>query len=119
MDRELGLSLFYATVVLVSYEVFKKMIRSKSSSKFIGPGIGSVHPARALHKNCVYLDYNATTPIFPEVSAAMQPYSLVNFGNPSSPHIYGTCCFAAVEKAREQVSRLIRANDPKNVTRST
>jgi len=34
---------------------------------------GSKLPGAA-HKACVYLDYNATTPIFPEVAAAMEPF---------------------------------------------
>ena len=37
---------------------------------------------------CVYLDYNGTTPIFPEVAAAMVPF-LHAHGNPSSSHVYG------------------------------
>ena len=37
----------------------------------------------------IYLDYNATTPIDPEVAAAMLPYIREHFGNPSSTHAYG------------------------------
>lgn len=111
-----GLSLLYAALVVAGYEVFKATNKPRSRSR--SSGIGSVHPARALHKECVYLDYNATTPIFPEVSAAMQPYLLVNFGNPSSPHIYGRCCQSAVEAARQHVADLVRAPDVKNVSRS-
>lgn len=47
------------------------------------PGLGEPHPAC---EDCVYLDYNATTPIFPEVAEAMRPY-LSAFGNPSSGHV--------------------------------
>lgn len=32
----------------------------------------------------IYLDYNATTPIAPEVVDAMLPYLRDHFGNPSS-----------------------------------
>ncbi|KAG7670899.1 hypothetical protein Ndes2526A_g01318 [Nannochloris sp. 'desiccata'] len=60
------------------------------------------------HSSCVYLDYNATTPIFPEVAEAMKPY-LTEFGNPSSNHPYGRKCKQAVELARQQVARLINA----------
>jgi hypothetical protein len=37
-------------------------------------GVGTPHPACALsrYSGCVYLDYNATTPIFPEVARAMK-----------------------------------------------
>ena len=37
----------------------------------------------------LYVDYNATTPIAPEVLAAMLPYLADQFGNPSSSHAYG------------------------------
>jgi len=52
-------------------------------------------------------DYNATTPIYPEVSAAMQPYTSQQFGNPSSVHTYGQATRIAVDKARQQVAALI------------
>lgn len=58
-------------------------------------------------QDCVYLDYNATTPIYPEVSAAMQPYTSQQFGNPSSVHTYGQATRIAVDKARQQVAALI------------
>ena len=80
-----------------------------------GRGIGSEHPSKALHEGCIYLDYNATTPIFPEVSAAMQPFTLTEFGNPSSPHIYGRGCNDAVKKARASVARLIGAKEASEV----
>lgn len=34
----------------------------------------------------VYLDYNASTPIAPEVAAAMRPFLSEHYGNPSSHH---------------------------------
>lgn len=55
----------------------------------------------------IYLDHNAGTPILPEVVDAMLPYLREHFGNPSSTHAYGKTMHAAVERAREQVSRLI------------
>ena len=55
----------------------------------------------------IYLDYNATTPIAPEVAAAMMPYLSGHFGNPSSNHVLGQEAKAAVEKARGQVASLI------------
>ncbi|KAL3145998.1 hypothetical protein ABBQ38_015358 [Trebouxia sp. C0009 RCD-2024] len=58
---------------------------------------------------CVYLDYNATTPIFPEVAQAMEPYLKTHFGNPSSGHSYGRRCKAAVQIARKQVADMIGA----------
>jgi cysteine desulfurase len=57
----------------------------------------------------IYLDYNATTPLAPEVVAAMRPFFEEHFGNPSSGHRFGTVARAAVEKARTQVARLLNA----------
>jgi cysteine desulfurase len=58
----------------------------------------------------IYLDYNATTPLTPQVIAAMRPYLEEHFGNPSSNHHFGHIAKAAVEKARGQVAALIGAN---------
>ncbi|MHC1766384.1 MAG: cysteine desulfurase family protein [Verrucomicrobiia bacterium] len=55
----------------------------------------------------IYLDYNATTPLDPEVIAAMQPYLAARFGNPSSSHAYGLEARNAVERARAQVASLL------------
>jgi cysteine desulfurase len=57
----------------------------------------------------VYLDYNATTPVEPEVLDAMLPYFSGEFGNASSIHTFGQKARAAVETAREQVAALIGA----------
>ena len=56
----------------------------------------------------IYLDYNATTPIDPEVATAMQPYLTEHFGNPSSAHWYGQQTHLAVVKARQQVAALLQ-----------
>lgn len=58
----------------------------------------------------IYLDYNATTPVLPEVVDAMLPYLRQHFGNPSSAHVYGQRARAAVERAREQVAALLGCN---------
>jgi cysteine desulfurase len=55
----------------------------------------------------IYLDYNATTPLDPEVIAAMRPYLEEHFGNPSSGHWYGVQARQAVEEARARVSELL------------
>jgi cysteine desulfurase len=54
----------------------------------------------------IYLDYNGTTPLDPEVVAAMEPF-FAQFGNPSSAHWYGIVPKRAVAKAREQVASLL------------
>jgi len=58
-------------------------------------------------KNMIYLDWNATTPIFAEVASAMEPYLWKHFGNPSSAHKLGRTCHEAVESARAEVSSLL------------
>ncbi len=57
----------------------------------------------------IYLDYNATTPIHPEVIEAMKPYLEQHFGNPSSRHIYGRRAKQGVENARLQIAKLLHA----------
>lgn len=57
----------------------------------------------------IYLDFNATTPIDPEVVEAMLPYLRTHFGNPSSGHVYGHRAREAIECARVQVAALIGA----------
>jgi cysteine desulfurase len=66
--------------------------------------------------NAIYLDYNATTPVDPDVLRAMLPClgptegaSFGTFGNPSSTHAYGKAAHDAVERARQQVADLIGA----------
>jgi cysteine desulfurase len=50
-----------------------------------------------------YLDYQATTPVAPEVAAAIRPWIETNFANPHSPHRLGREAAAAIEVARRQV----------------
>ena len=57
----------------------------------------------------VYLDHSATTPVRPEVLAAMLPYFGDKFGNPSSIHSWGRQARTAVDSAREQVASIIGA----------
>lgn len=55
----------------------------------------------------IYLDYNATTPLLPEVVDAMLPFLREHFGNPSSSHAYGVRANAAVAHARGQVASML------------
>jgi cysteine desulfurase len=57
----------------------------------------------------VYLDYNATTPVAPEVLAAMLPYFREEFGNANSIHTFGQHARGAIEQARERVAALLGA----------
>ncbi len=58
-------------------------------------------------KDIIYLDYNATTPIDPEVADAMRPFLDGFFGNPSSSHPLGLEARGAVDRAREQVAGML------------
>ena len=55
----------------------------------------------------VYLDHNASTPVHPEVVAAMLPYFGERFGNPSSVHAFGREAREGLEIAREQISHFL------------
>jgi cysteine desulfurase len=57
----------------------------------------------------VYLDNSATTPMAPEVVAAMSPYFTVSYGNASSLHAFGREARRAVEESRGTIARLLGA----------
>lgn len=63
----------------------------------------------------IYLDYNATTPIDPQVLQTMLPYFQENFGNAHSSHALGKKSFIAIEQAREQIAELIQCK-PTEIT---
>jgi cysteine desulfurase len=56
----------------------------------------------------LYLDYNATTPLRPEVMEAMLPW-LRTTGNPASAHSAGRKVRQALEDSREQTAALLGA----------
>ncbi|MEO0108945.1 MAG: aminotransferase class V-fold PLP-dependent enzyme, partial [candidate division WOR-3 bacterium] len=57
----------------------------------------------------VYLDYNSTTPVDPGVAQAMMTALTEIPGNPSNTHWFGREAKEALERARQQVADLIRA----------
>jgi len=61
-------------------------------------------------KRRIYLDYSATTPLRPEVRAAMAPYFEDEFGNPSSVHSYGRAARVAIETSRRRILQLLGAS---------
>src|SRR5581483_6637485 len=78
----------------------------------MGAGPRGPAPARCGSMSVVtpiYLDYNATTPVAPQVLEAMLPYLRGEFGNPSSAYALGHRAHSAVEQARAQVAALIGA----------
>lgn len=61
-------------------------------------------------KPAIYMDYHATTPVDPRVLEVMLPYFSERFGNPASrTHAYGWDAEEAVERAREELARIINA----------
>ena len=59
--------------------------------------------------SATYFDHNATTPLDPEVRAAMEPWLGELHGNPASLHAFGQAARDAVEVAREQLASLLGA----------
>jgi cysteine desulfurase len=55
----------------------------------------------------IYLDYQATTPVAPEVADAMRPWAEDRFANPHSPSRWGREAEAAIEVARKQVDHAL------------
>jgi cysteine desulfurase len=63
--------------------------------------------ARQQSGGMIYLDYQATTPVAPEVARAMEPWIEEKFANPHSPSRWGHEAAAAIEVARKQVEKAI------------
>ena len=57
----------------------------------------------------IYLDYNSTTPLLPEVWEAMQPFFVTRWGNPSSAYRFGAQLKAEIDRAHEAVAALVGA----------
>ena len=60
-------------------------------------------------KKEVYLDHAATTEVWPEVKAAMEPYLTDMYGNASTAYGLGTDARKALEQAREVIADIIAA----------
>src|SRR6266704_2662832 len=59
--------------------------------------------------NTVYFDYNATTPLDPQVREAMMPYLGEIFGNPSSVHHVVRRARSILDEARDRAAKILGA----------
>lgn len=117
---------FLATGVFigVTFSVFLSFLQNKNYRKHVEPASSSLidrlEAAKGLgtkqiwdednkYNGAVYFDYNASTPVFPEVTLAMIPYITTCFGNPSSPHVFAKPCREAIDNARNLVAQLVGA----------
>src|SRR6266545_1523326 len=63
----------------------------------------------------IFMDNHSTTPMDPRVLETMLPYFIEKFGNAASRnHAFGWAAEEAVENARKQIAKLIKA-DPKEI----
>jgi cysteine desulfurase len=69
----------------------------------------TIHSMSNSHRQPIYLDYSATTPVAPEVTTAMLPYLSDAFGNASSLHSFGRDAAAALDEAHTVVGCAIGA----------
>ncbi len=68
-----------------------------------------LHTLEAVVADMAYLDYAATTPMYPEVADAMRPFLSDVFGNPSGAHAAARAAKTALEEAREQIAAALGA----------
>ena len=66
-------------------------------------------------KRTVYFDHNATTPVWPEVTQAMEPFWEGLYGNPSSIHQAGTAAAREIKQARRETASLLGVQDESEI----
>ena len=71
-----------------------------------------VRKKRQENESCIYLDYNGTTPVYPDILEAMMPYFSLHYGNPSSSHKYGKAPRQAIDRARKQLLTFLGSEEP-------
>jgi len=58
----------------------------------------------------IYLDYNATTPVLPEIFEVIKKFYTDKWGNPSSPHWAGKNLSEEIENAREKIAQSLNCD---------
>ncbi|MDA1230662.1 MAG: aminotransferase class V-fold PLP-dependent enzyme, partial [Planctomycetota bacterium] len=58
----------------------------------------------------IYLDNNATTPLFPQVTESMTKAWATAFANPGSQHFYGREARRVLEDCRESFADILNAD---------
>jgi cysteine desulfurase len=58
----------------------------------------------------IYLDFNSTAPLLPEVANAMAQADAEDYANPASQHAEGRRARRVLEDARDEIARLLGAN---------
>ncbi len=58
----------------------------------------------------IYLDYNATTPVLPEIFEVIKKFYNEKWGNPSSPHWAGKKLNEEIETAREKIAHSLNCD---------
>jgi len=106
LSGALGLSLCSAAVGAFVATSLVPVLKRRRRRRAVGSPLPKVPGAGS----CIYLDVNATCPIYPDVADASAPFFREFWGNPSSPHAYGRPCKEAITKAREQVASMLNAS---------
>ena len=112
-----------AAALLFIYHLYRDRTEVRRRSAFFASKLGGSITSLLLQaeesaterpeSSCVYLDYNGTTPVLPSVLAAMIPFLSVHFGDPSTPHAFGSRPKAAVLDARRAVMGLLARPEDK------
>jgi len=63
----------------------------------------------------VYLDYQASKPVAPEVFEAMKPYFTQKFANASSLHTDGDIATDALDDSRKVIAQFVNAKEPREI----
>jgi selenocysteine lyase/cysteine desulfurase len=106
-----------ATVTIVAttavYCWWKMQIQRKRNRQIIGNKGADVEnnnmdpllsvTTKTANTKIIYLDYNGTTPVYPEIVQAMVPFFQTHFGNPGSRHVLGDVPRQAIQRARQQI----------------